>query len=120
MKNENPHELEVIKRLKNQKLKVTDITSYVKVYEVDVNKIDRMGYNILHYAIKSDVPDVVNLFLNPSDEYKIKPADPNITTQDEAKNIFLPPMMLALLHSNDDSASYKIIKYLLKVRILLF
>ncbi len=118
MKNVSPHELEIIKRLKSQKLKVNDIISYIRINEVDVNKLDRSGYNILHYAIKSDVPDVVNLFLNPSDEYKIKPADPNITTQDEAKNIFLPPLLLALLHSNDDSASYKIIKLLLKVAFL--
>jgi ankyrin repeat protein len=118
MKNESPHELEIIKRLKSQKLKVTDIISYIRIHEVDVNKLDRTGYNILHYAIRSDVPDVVNLFLNPSEEYKIKPADPNITTQDEAKNIFLPPMLLALLHSNDDSSSYKIIKFLLKVAFL--
>lgn len=117
MKNENSKELEVIKRLKNQKVQVNDIVSYIKINEVDVNKLDKFGYNILHYAIKSDKPDIVNLILNPSDDHKIKPGDPNIITQDESKNIFLPPMLLALLHTNDDSSSYKIIKLLLKVQI---
>lgn len=115
MKADNPKETELIKRLKSQKLTINDIISYIKANEVDVNKLDKYGYNILHYAIKSDNSDIVNIILNPSDEYKIKPADPNISTEDEAKNIFLPPMLLALLQTNDDSACYKSIKLLLKV-----
>ena len=115
MKNDNTKELEVIKRLKGQKVHVNDIISFIKVNEVDVNKLDRTGYNILHYAIKLDKPDIVNILLNPAPEYKIKPADPNISTEDDSKNIFLPPMLLALLHTNDDSSSYKIVKLLHKV-----
>jgi ankyrin repeat protein len=118
MKNDNSKETEIIKRIKNPKVQVADIVSYIKVNEVDVNKLDKSGYNILHYAIKADKPDIVSLFLNPSDEHKLKAADPNIPTEDEAKNIFLPPMLFALLHTNDDTTSHKIIKLLLKVKEL--
>ena len=115
MKNEGK-EIDLIKKLKSQKLSSIDIAAFLKSNEVDVNKLDKNGYNILHYAIKTDSPEIVSLVLNSFEESKNKPADPNIKTEDEAKNIFLPPMLFALIHTNDDTTNYKTIKLLLKVK----
>ena len=114
MKNsENKEEL-LLKMLKAKKISQPDIINFLKTNNLDLNKIDSHGYNLLHHAIKLDHAEIVNLFLNLDDNQQTLKADPNIQTMDNTNSIFLHPIMLALIHCNDTTTSNKIIKSLLR------
>lgn len=124
----NQKELDLIKNLKKKNVKEKDIASYLKKNNIDLNKLDSLGYNCLHYAIKSENPDIVNLFLtvkedstNDNDINSLSftsitttPANPNIKTNDIKKNIYLSPIHLCFQEVNDPINLNKIIKILIK------
>jgi len=111
--NENKEEI-LLKMLKAKKLNTNDITSFLRNNNLDLNKLDSHGYNLLHHAIKLELVDIVNLFLNVDDNYQTLPADPNIQTADEINEVYLNPLILALTYCNDQQNSGKIIKNLIK------
>jgi ankyrin repeat protein len=111
MKNENKEDL-FLKLIKAKTIKLNDIINLVRTSIMDYDKLDTSGYNLLHYTIKSENPEIVNLLL--SSDYSANPANPNIPTQDNHNGISLSPMHLALLTCNDGSNAYKILKALHK------
>jgi ankyrin repeat protein len=111
MKNDSKEEV-FLKLIKAKNIKINDVTSLVKSSILDYGKLDSSGYNLLHYAIKSENPEVVNLILAP--EYSGNPASPNILTADYHNGVLLTPMHLALNICNDGSTAYKIFKSLHK------
>jgi ankyrin repeat protein len=113
MKNENKVEV-FLKLIKAKNIKINDITNLVKNSILDYDKLDSNGYNLLHYAIKRESPEVVYLLLNSNGEFSTNPANPNIATADHHNAVFLTPMHLALNTCNDGSNAYKIFKALHK------
>jgi ankyrin repeat protein len=113
MKNESKEEM-LLKLIKSRKVNINDIINYVKTNIIDYDKLDSNGYNLLHYAIKSEHPEIVGVLLNPSYSPESFIANPNTITSDLKDNIFLPPMLLALNTNNDSSSAYKIFKHLYK------
>ena len=65
--------------------------SFLKNHDIDLNEYDKNGYNALHYAIKSEKPEIVKIFLNfKNDEensYLAFKADPNKETKNKANQI---------------------------------
>ncbi len=103
-----------LKMLKLKKLNINDIINLLKTSNLDLNKLDNHGYNILHYTIKQEQPEIINLILNLDDNYQTLKADPNILCNDSINGIFLSPLLLSLVHCNDSSNSSKIIKSLIR------
>jgi ankyrin repeat protein len=114
MKSESSKEEIFLKMIKSKNPKLQDIINLVKNSVMDYDKIDNSGYNLLHYAIKSENPEIVQLLLNTNGEYSANPANPNIQTSDLHNGITLTPMLLALNTCNDGSTAYKIFKALAK------
>ena len=109
-------EFELIKLLKNSKVTKNTVSTFLLKNEVNLNITDNHGYNCLHYAIKSEKPEIVSLLISPHDEIISKPANVNINTCDITKDVFLSPMMLALDSINDSAVCAKVIKMLYKVK----
>ena len=110
--------LNLIKLIKNPKTKKEDIISFIRNNTFDINQLDSHGYNPLHYAIKLEKVDIVKilLFIEPKEkeEIEIQKSDPNIETKDIKNDIITSPLLLTLLHINDSSNCFKIIKLLIK------
>ena len=109
--------LNLIKLIKNPKTKKEDIISFIRNNNFDINQLDSHGYNPLHYAIKLEKVDLVQilLFIEPKEkENDIQKSDPNIETKDIKNDIITSPLLLTLLHINDSLNCFKIIKLLIK------
>ena len=104
-----------LKLLKKKNLKYNEAKSFLKNHTLDLNECDKSGYNALHYAIKSEKPEIVKLMLNSENEDDNSlsaKADPNKETKDKVNQIYTSPLLLSLLYTNDQSASNQIIRYL--------
>lgn len=106
-------ESELIKKLKRSKADIKEINSYIEKYKVNLDLLDQHGYNSFHYAIKSENPDMVNLFLTCDFPLTVA-ANPDTETKDTKKDIYLHPLHYTLLEVNDNSALSKIIKILIR------
>ena len=104
-----------IKLLKKKNIKYKEAKSFLHNNVLDLNECDKSGYNALHYAIKSEKPEIVKLMLSlgldDDDSLSIK-ADPNKETNDKNNNIFTSPLFLSLLYTNEESSSMQIIRHL--------
>ena len=97
-----------------KKMTKDEVSNFLKNNIIDLNKIDSHGYNILHYSIKSQNPDLVHLLLNLDQEhFSTERANPSMLTGDDSKQIYLPPLHLALQACDDSTISSKIIKILI-------
>ena len=106
-----------IKLIKGKKTKKEDIISFLRNNDFDINGLDKHGYNPLHYAIKLEKPEIVDLLLNiqsENEEEMINHSDPNILTNDLKNQIITSPLLLSLMHTDDYDNSSKIIKLLLR------
>lgn len=106
-----------IKMIKSKSTKIPDIVSFLRNNTIEINALDSHGYNALHYAIKQENCELVNLLLTiePADDTKvIEKADPNFPTDDVSNSITTSPLFLALFYVNDEEKSNKIIKTLIK------
>ena len=104
-----------LKLLKKKNLKYNEAKSFLKNHSLDLNECDKSGYNALHYAIKSEKPEIVKLMLNAENEEENSlstKADPNKETKDKVNQIYTSPLLLSLLYTNDQSASNQMIHYL--------
>ena len=107
-----------IKMIKSKSTKIPDIVSFLRNNTIEINALDSHGYNALHYAIKQENCELVNLLLTiePADDTKvIEKADPNFPTDDVSNSITTSPLFLALFYVNDEEKSNKIIKTLIKM-----
>ncbi len=107
----------LVKLLKKKKLKLMEVQTFLKNHSLDLNEYDKNGYNVLHYAIKLEKPEIVKLLLNSENEGEdnLSPkADPNKETKDKINKIYTSPLLLSLIYTNDQSASYQMIRYLCK------
>ena len=103
------------KLLKKKNLKLNEIRQFLKNHTLDLNEYDKSGYNALHYAIKSEKPEIVKLMLNAENEDEnslSSKADPNKETKDKLNQIYTSPLLLSLLFTNDETASYQMVRYL--------
>ena len=103
------------KLLKKKNLKLNEIRQFLKNHTLDLNEYDKSGYNALHYAIKSEKPEIVKLMLNAENEDEnslSSKADPNKETKDKLNQIYTSPLLLSLLYINDENASNTMIRYL--------
>ena len=104
-----------IKLLKKKNIKYKEAKSFLHNNVLDLNECDKSGYNALHYAIKSEKPEIVKLMLSlgldDDDSLSIK-ADPNKETNDKNNNIFTSPLFLSLLYTNEETSSMQIIRHL--------
>ena len=104
-----------IKHLKKKNIKYKEAKSFLHNNVLDLNECDKSGYNALHYAIKSEKPEIVKLMLSlgldDDDSLSIK-ADPNKETNDKNNNIFTSPLFLSLLYTNEETSSMQIIRHL--------
>ena len=105
----------LLKLLKKRNLKSSEVKNFLRNNTLDLNALDKNGYNALHYAIKSELPEIVKIMLSSGneDDTSIK-ADPNIETKDKINNIYTSPLLLSLLYTNDQSISMQIIRHLCK------
>ena len=109
--------LNLIKLIKNPKSKKDDIISFIRNNTFDINQLDSHGYNPLHYAIKLEKVDIVQilLFIEPKEkENDIQKSDPNIETKDIKNDVVTSPLLLTLMHIDDSFNCFKIIKLLIK------
>jgi len=109
--------LNLIKLIKNPKTKKEDIISFIRNNTFDINQLDSHGYNPLHYAIKLEKVDIVQilLFIEPKEkENIIQKSDPNIETKDIKNDVITSPLLLTLMHIDDSFNCFKIIKFLIK------
>ena len=109
--------LNLIKLIKNPKSKKDDIISFIRNNTFDINQLDSHGYNPLHYAIKLEKVDIIQilLFIEPKEkENDIQKSDPNIETKDIKNDIVTSPLLLTLMHIDDSFNCFKIIKLLVK------
>jgi len=104
-----------IKLLKKKNIKYKEAKSFLHNNVLDLNECDKSGYNALHYAIKSEKPEIVKLMLSlgldDDDSLSIQ-ADPNKETNDKNNNIFTSPLFLSLLYTNEETSSMQIIRHL--------
>ena len=106
-----------IKLIKGKKTKKEDIISFLKNNDFDINSLDKHGYNPLHYAIKLEKTDIIDILLNfkSENEDEIVPhSNPNIITKDLKNQIITSPLLLTLMHTDDYENSNSIIKLLIK------
>ena len=109
--------LNLIKLIKNPKSKKDDIISFIRNNTFDINQLDSHGYNPLHYAIKLEKVEIVQilLFIEPKEkENIIQKSDPNIETKDIKNDVITSPLLLTLMHIDDSYNCFKIIKLLIK------
>ena len=106
-----------IKLLKRKNLKLNEVKSFLKNHTFDLNEYDKNGYNSLHYAIKSERPEIVKILLKSENEEENSQsffADPNKETKDKLNQIYTSPLLLSLLYTNDENASNSMIRYLIQ------
>lgn len=97
-----------------KKMTKDEVSNFLKNNIIDLNKLDSHGYNILHYAIKSQNTDLVYLLLNLDQEhFNTEKANPKMLTSDDTKQVYLTPIHLALQVCDDSTISSKIIKILI-------
>ena len=103
-----------IKHLKKKNIKLSEVKSFLHNHVLDLNECDKSGYNALHYAIKSERPEIVKVMLSiGTDEETLSiRADPNKETKDKNNNIFISPLLLSLLYTNEENESMQIIRHL--------
>jgi ankyrin repeat protein len=103
-----------IKHLKKKNIKLSEVKSFLHNHVLDLNECDKSGYNALHYAIKSERPEIVKLMLSiGTDEETLSiRADPNKETKDKNSNIYTSPLLLSLLYTNEENESMQIIRHL--------
>ena len=103
-----------IKQLKKKNIKLSEVKSFLHNHVLDLNECDKSGYNALHYAIKSERPEIVKLMLSiGTDEETLSiRADPNKETKDKNSNIYTSPLLLSLLYTNEENESMQIIRHL--------
>ena len=93
-----------IKLIKGKKTKKEDIISFLKNNDFAINSLDKHGYNPLHYAIKLEKTDIIDILLNfkSENEEEIVPhSNPNIITKDLKNQIITSPLLLTLMHTDD-------------------
>ena len=103
-----------IKHLKKKNFKLSEVKSFLHNHVLDLNECDKSGYNALHYAIKSERPEIVKVMLsigNEEETLSIR-ADPNKETKDKNNNIYTSPLLLSLLYTNEENESMQIIRHL--------
>ena len=103
-----------IKHLKKKNFKLSEVKSFLHNHVLDLNEYDKNGYNALHYAIKSERPEIVKVMLSigtDEDSLSIR-ADPNKETKDKNNNIYTSPLLLSLLYTNEENESMQIIRHL--------
>ena len=107
-----------LKLLKKKSLKFHEAKQFLKNHSLDLNECDKNGYNALHYAIKSEKPELVKLMLGSENEDENAAsalrADPNKETKDKTNQIYTSPLLLSLLYTNEQSTSNQMIRYLCK------
>ena len=90
-----------LKLLKKKSLKFHEAKQFLKNHSSDINECDKSGYNALHYAIKSEKPELVKLMLGSENEDENAAstlrADPNKETKDKTNQIYTSPLLLSLL-----------------------
>ena len=104
-----------LKLMKKKNLKLSEIKTFLNKHSLDLNEYDKNGYNLLHYAIKSEKPEIVKFMLSSENEEENSlstKADPNKETKDKLNQIYISPILLSLLYTNDASSSYQMIRYL--------
>ena len=104
-----------LRLLKKKSLKLNEVKQFLKNHSLDLNEYDKNGYNALHYAIKSEKPELVKLMLsseNDDENASALRADPNKETKDKTSQIYTSPLLLSLLYTNEQSTSYQMINYL--------
>ena len=105
-----------LRLLKKKSLKTNEVKQFLRNHTLDLNECDKSGYNALHYAIKSEKPELVKLMLASENEEENSlsslRADPNKETKDKTNQIYTSPLLLSLLYTNDESTSNLMIKYL--------
>ena len=104
-----------LRLLKKKSLKLNEVKQFLKNHTLDLNKCDKSGYNALHYAIKSEKPELVKIMLaseNEEENSLSTLADPNKETNDKTNHIYTSPLLLSLLYTNDESTSNQMIRYL--------
>ena len=104
-----------LKLMKKKNLKLSEIKTFLNKHSLDLNEYDKNGYNLLHYAIKSEKPEIVKFMLSSENEEENSlstKADPNKETKDKLNQIYISPLLLSLLYTNDASSSYQMIRSL--------
>jgi ankyrin repeat protein len=104
-----------LRLLKKKSLKLNEVKQFLKNHTLDLNQCDKSGYNALHYAIKSEKPELVKIMLpseNEEENSLSTLADPNKETNDKVNHIYTSPLLLSLLYTNDESTSNQMIRYL--------
>ena len=103
-----------IKHLKKKNFKLSEVKSFLHNHVLDLNEYDKNGYNALHYAIKSERPEIVKVMLSigTDEDYLSIRADPNKETKDKNNNIYTSPLLLSLLYTNEENESMQIIRHL--------
>ena len=104
-----------LKLMKKKNLKLSEVKTFLNNHSLDLNEYDKNGYNLLHYAIKSEKPEIVKFMLSSENEEENSlstKADPNKETKDKLNQIYISPILLSLLYTNDASSSYQMIRYL--------
>ena len=104
-----------LKLMKKKNLKLIEIKTFLNNHSLDLNEYDKNGYNLLHYAIKSEQPEIVKFMLSSENEEENSlstKADPNKETKDKLNQIYISPILLSLLYTNDASSSYQMIRSL--------
>ena len=104
-----------LKLMKKKNLKLSEIKTFLNKHSLDLNEYDKNGYNLLHYAIKSEKPELVKFMLSSENEEENSlstKADPNKETKDKLNQIYISPLLLSLLYTNDASSSYQMIRSL--------
>ena len=56
----------LLKLLKKRNLKSSEVKNFLRNNTLDLNALDKNGYNALHYAIKSELPEIVKIPFLPS------------------------------------------------------
>ena len=112
-----------LKLMKKKNLKLSEIKTFLNKHSLDLNEYDKNGYNLLHYAIKSEKPELVKFMLSSENEEENSlstKADPNKETKDKLNQIYISPLLLSLLYTNDASSSYQMIRSLYNAGAIIF
>ncbi len=107
------NETNFIKLLKEKRPNLKSIEKFLNTNILNVNQLNQQGYNILHFAIKTENPDIVYMLFQENSMENVK-ADPNINTKDTKSNINLSPLEYAFQEVSDFSSLTKICKTLIK------
>lgn len=112
-------ENDFVKILKKNNVTAKEVEKYLLSNILNLDELLPSGYNCLHYAIKSESPDIVNILLTDHDNGTLR-ANPNIETKDIKKDVYLSPLQFAIQEVCDPSALNKIVKLLIKAEASIF